>query len=95
MVDSLLFGLGKVLNVILDMVQLLIFASVFISWFSADPRNPLVSMVRSLTEPLYRPVRRHLTSKLPGPVDFAPFVVILLIIFIQKSLQFYIMHHLR
>ena len=43
-------------------------------------RNPLVKTLRSITEPLYAPVRRLLPSpRSMGGLDFAPLVVVLLL----------------
>lgn len=95
MFSSFFGAAGYVINLVLDLVQLLVIFSVIISWISADPNNPLVNMVTTLTEPLYRPIRKFITSKIPGPIDFAPFILILLIIFLQKFLQIYFMNNAR
>ena len=78
-------GLAFVLDLIFNLVQLLVIASIIISWVNADPYNPIVRTIRAITEPLYRPLRR-LTSRIPGPLDFAPLILILIIVFLQKSL---------
>ena len=78
-------GLAFVLDLIFNLVQLLVIASIIISWLNADPYNPIVRTITSITEPIYRPLRR-LTSRIPGPIDFAPLVLILIIVFLQKSL---------
>lgn len=78
-------GLAFVLGLIFNLVQLLVIASIIISWVNADPYNPIVRAIRGITEPLYRPLRR-LTSRIPGPLDFAPLLLILMIVFLQKSL---------
>ena len=78
-------GLAFVLDLIFNLVQLLVIASIIISWVNADPGNPIVRTIRAVTEPLYRPLRR-LTSRIPGPLDFAPLILILIIVFLQKSL---------
>ena len=78
-------GFAFVLDLVLNLVQLLVIASIIISWVNADPYNPIVRTVTSITEPLYRPFRR-LTSRIPGPFDWAPLILILVIVFLQKSL---------
>ena len=78
-------GLAFVLDLIFNLVQLLVIASIIISWLNADPYNPIVRTITSITEPIYRPLRR-LTSRIPGPLDFAPLILILIIVFLQKSL---------
>ena len=78
-------GLAFVLDLIFNLVQLLVIASIIVSWVNADPYNPIVRTIRAVTEPLYRPLRRF-TSRIPGPLDFAPLLLILIIVFLQKSL---------
>jgi YggT family protein len=83
MLGPLADGIAKVLEILLNMVQLLIVVSMLISWLDADPNNNIVRSIRAMTEPLYRPFRR-LTRNLPsGPFDWAPMIVLLLCIFLQ------------
>ena len=89
MFGPILNGLAHVIDIILNMVQLLVIASIVVSWVGADPHNQIVTMVRSFTEPLYRPFRR-LTKGLPGPFDWAPMIVLLVITFIQYGLVPYL-----
>ena len=88
--ESILYALGKVILVALNMLQILIFASVLIGWVGGDPNNQMVQMVRAITEPLYRPFRK-ITQNIPGPLDWAPLLLILVIIFVQSVIQ----HSLR
>lgn len=88
MVSAMGSGLVAVLNTILTFVQILVFASVLLSWVSADPGNPIVRFIEQTTEPIYRPIRK-LTANLPGPLDWAPFVVLLIVIFLQRTLAAY------
>lgn len=90
MFGPLAHGVVYVLDLILNMIEVLVIASVLISWVGADPSNQLVTIVRNLTEPLYRPFRR-LTRNLPGPIDWAPMIVILLLVFIKVGVLPYIM----
>ena len=84
MSELVLSGLGHVLNMILNVLQMLVFVSVFISLLGADPSNPIVSFVERATEPVYRPLRQF-TRNIPGPFDWAPFIVLLAIVFVQKT----------
>jgi len=84
--DSILFALGKVTLIALRMIQILVFASVLISWVGADPNNQMVQMVRSITEPLFRPFRR-ITRNIPGPLDWAPLTLLLVIVFVEIVIQ--------
>jgi len=89
MLGPLADGIAKVIDIVLNMIQLLIIASVLISWVGADPNNQLVRMVQNLTEPMFRPIRR-LTKGLPGPIDWAPMILLLLIVFISYGIVPYI-----
>lgn len=82
---AMLDGLVAVVGMLTSMVQLLVIASVIVSWVG-DRSNPIVQMIYNITEPIYRPLRR-LTSRLPGPFDWAPMLVLAIVIFIQKFLE--------
>jgi YggT family protein len=82
-------GIARVLELILNFIQLLIIASVIISWVGADPNNQIVRAITAMTEPLYRPFRR-LTRNLPGPMDWAPLIVLLIIVFMLHGIIPYI-----
>jgi YggT family protein len=70
---------------VLNMIQLVVFASVIISWLNAPPNNQIVGMVRAITEPMYRPLRK-MTRRFGGPIDWAPLIIILVIVFLQRSI---------
>ena len=76
-------GLAVVFSVILNLVQIIVFASIIVSWVG-DPSNRMVQMIYSMSEPIYKPFR-GLTSKLGGPIDWTPLIVLLLIFFIKNS----------
>lgn len=84
-------ALANVLAVILQLVMILVVVRAVISWFSPDPRNGLVRILTSATEPLLTPIRRFIPNW--GGVDWSPLIMILLVIFLQtflvKTLLFY------
>lgn len=90
MISSILIGLAQVVGVVLDLATYLILGSAVISWVNADPYNPIVRTINGLTEPMYRPFRRF-TQNFSGPIDLAPMIVILIIIFLRASLPRYLM----
>lgn len=81
----LLNGLAAVLDIVLQLLTLLVIASWIVSMVGADPHNPIVAAIRSTTEPMYRPFRK-LASKLPGPLDWAPMMLLLVIVFVQRGI---------
>jgi len=59
-----------------------IFIRVLLSWFPIDPRNPLVTALYDVTEPILEPLRRFIPRL--GMIDITPLVAILLIQVIAK-----------
>jgi YggT family protein len=59
---------------------------VFISWFSPDPFNPLVQFLSGITDPILNFFRRFLPLQI-GMMDFAPFVVLILIQLLQMAVN--------
>lgn len=81
----LIMMLSFVIELLLNMAQVLVIASVIISWVGADPYNPLVQTIQKLTEPLFRPFR-GLGQKMNLPIDLSPLIVLLIITTIQRGL---------
>ena len=61
----------------------IIIVRVIISWVNPNPYNPLVRLIRGLTDPVLEPIRRLLPDM--GGLDISPFVA-LFIIWILMSL---------
>jgi YggT family protein len=87
------------LDVILIALQLyiwIIIAAAVLSWLVAfnvvNTRNAFVSTlgeaVHRLTEPVLRPIRNVLPSL--GGIDISPIIVILIIVFLQRFITYYL-----
>lgn len=65
----------------LQVVMYLVFARAMLSWFVRDPKNPLMRLLLTLTEPILGPIRTLLFKlKIGGNmIDFSPLVALLLI----------------
>jgi YggT family protein len=85
---GVVFGFWSVIQLILNMIQILIFASVIASWLDADPRNRFVQMIHTITEPIFSLVR-PITKHIPGPIDWAPFMILLIIVFLERTGGYY------
>jgi YggT family protein len=75
-----------VVNFIANIIQVLVIGSVIVNLLGADRSNPIVRILTETTEPIYRPLRK-LTRKIPGPLDWAPVVVLLIVITVQAGVQ--------
>lgn len=84
MTAGIINGLAAVINFFLSAVQLLVFASIIVSWVG-DRSNQIVIMIINITEPIYRPLR-YLTRNIPGPFDWAPMLVLAIVIFAQIAI---------
>jgi len=78
---------------VLDLIFLLlriytwvIVASALITWVSLDPRNPIVKILRQITEPVLAPARRLLPPWKTGGLDFSPLIVIFAIQLVEWAL---------
>ena len=63
-----------------------IVASALITWVSLDPRNPIVKILRQITEPVLAPARRLLPPWKTGGLDFSPLIVIFAIQLVEWAL---------
>ena len=59
------------------MLTAAVFIRVLLSWFPIDPRNPLVTILYDVTEPILEPLRRVIPRL--GMIDLSPLVAILII----------------
>jgi YggT family protein len=80
-----IIGIAQVLDILLGTYKWIVIVSALISWVNPDPYNPIVRFLYSVTEPVFRPIRRMIGHRL-GPIDISPLVVILAIIFAQTFL---------
>ena len=90
-----LYTLVQFIEIVLNLIQLLIIFSFVINWFNADPKNPIVRLIKSLTEPMYAPIRRLISNRFSLPIDLSPVIIIFIVIFIQKVIQFQTLSALR
>lgn len=78
-----LYRLADFIGWLLSLYTWVIIAAALISWVNPDPYNPIVQILRRVTEPVLRPIRNVLARYQTG-LDFSPLVAILIIQFIQR-----------
>jgi YggT family protein len=79
-----------VLDLIFMLLRLytwVIVAAALITWVSLDPRNPIVKILRQVTEPVLAPARRLLPPWKTGGLDFSPLIVIFAIWLVEWVLR--------
>jgi len=76
--------IGTLLSIINIYIWVVIIAAL-ITWVNPDPSNPIVQILRRLTEPVYRKMRQYFPTSFNG-IDFAPIILILALQFLSQIL---------
>lgn len=79
-----LLAIISILGTLLTLYSWVIIISALISWVNPDPYNPIVQILRKLTEPVYNRLRPYIPAA--GSFDLTPIAVILIIMFIQRGI---------
>ncbi len=82
---NLLDAVGQLLWAILEFYFWVVIVSAVMSWFNPDPYNPIVRILRSLTEPVFYRFRKWLPFLYINGLDLSPVAVLLLIKFVQVA----------
>ncbi|UZP68152.1 YggT family protein [Desulfovibrio mangrovi] len=80
---NFLGAIAGVLNAVLSLYFWIVIASAVLSWVNPDPYNPIVRIIRNLTEPVFYKVRKLLPFTYVGGLDLSPVVILLGIEFIK------------
>ena len=73
----------RFIYMILNIYMWVVIASAVVTWVSPDPSNPIVRVLRGLTEPAFSRIRRYVPTSFGG-LDIAPMILILAILFLQQ-----------
>ena len=85
LIANMLVAVAQILDYVLWAYAWILLGRVVISYINADPNNPLIRFLYSVTEPVLERVR----AKLPvssGGFDFSPILVWLAVMFLQRFL---------
>lgn len=88
--SNFLQAIAVVIEAILSIYFWIVIISALLSWVNPDPYNPIVRILRNLTEPVFMRLRRWMPFLTIGGFDLTPLVVLLgiqfLKIFVVQSL---------
>jgi YggT family protein len=82
-VGNFLGAVAGLLDVILQALLIVILINAVLSWVRPDPSNPIVMLLDRVSDFVCAPLRR-LFPTVFGGIDFAPFIAMLAIYFIQQ-----------
>lgn len=72
-----------ILDILLLIYTFVIIAAVILSWVNPDPLNPIVRILRNMTEPVMDKLRPYIP--LIGGLDLTPVVLVALISFVRHG----------
>lgn len=84
-IGNLLSALAGVLDIVLQLLMIVILINALLSWVRPDPSNPIVIFLDRVSSVVCDPIRRLMPTMFGG-IDFAPFIAMLLIFFLQRFL---------
>lgn len=69
----------SILDLLLSAYTFVVIAACLISFVNPDPYNPIVRLLRNLTEPVLWRIRKLMPFVHRGGIDFSPLVLLLII----------------
>jgi YggT family protein len=78
-------GVAYILDMLLTAYFWVIFVRAILSWIRPDPSNPIVRIIYNLVDPVTYRISRIIPTRI-GMMDMAPFILMLLIVFLQRFL---------
>jgi YggT family protein len=82
---NLFSSIGSILNMLLEIYFWIIFARAVLSWVRPDPYNPIVRTICRLVDPVTYRISKIIPTR-AAMIDFAPFILMLIIWFLQRFL---------
>lgn len=81
---NFMMAIAGIVDAVLSLYFWIVIASAVLSWVNPDPYNPIVRIIRNLTEPVFYKVRKLLPFTNLSGLDLSPVVVLLAIQFIKS-----------
>lgn len=83
---NFLIALARIIHIILMIYIWIVIFRAVLSWIRVPSLYTVSVILYYLTEPVLRPFRRIISPSKLGGIDISPFIVILLIMFVDKFL---------
>jgi len=80
---NLLQAVASVLDTVLSLYFWVVIISALLTWVNPDPYNPIVRILRNLTEPVFYRIRKWIPFTYISGIDFSPVVLLLAIQFVK------------
>jgi YggT family protein len=76
---NILNAIVYVLDTLLWIYMIIVFVACLVSWFKPDPYNPIVNLLRNLTEPAFWRIRKWFPFVYVRGIDLSPIVLLILL----------------
>ncbi|EJF06686.1 putative integral membrane protein [Thiovulum sp. ES] len=88
----LLESIASIIGGVMFAYMLVVIAGAVLTWVNIDPYNPIMQVVKRLTEPVYAYIRAIIPTTFSG-IDFAPIILLIAIQFVQTFIV-QVLYHL-
>lgn len=83
--STLIQAIAQILHMVIGIYIWVVIIAALITWVNPDPSNPIVQILRRLTDPVYSFIRKYIPTTVGG-IDLSPIIVILGLQFIDLFL---------
>jgi len=83
---NFLIALARIIHIVLTLYIWIVIFRAVLSWVRVPSLYTVSVILYNLTEPVLRPFRRIISPSKLGGIDISPFIVIFLIMFVDKFL---------
>lgn len=83
--STLIQAIAQILHMVIGIYIWVVIIAALITWVNPDPSNPIVQILRRLTDPVYSFIRRYIPTTISG-IDLSPIIVIIGLQFIDLFL---------
>jgi len=80
--SNVIVSVARLIEAFINILCILIFLRVFISWVNPDPFNPLVQFLNRATDPVLAPIRKFVPPL--GFVDISPWIAMAVLYSVNK-----------
>ena len=82
---NILSAIVYVVETLLWIYMIIVFAACLVSWFKPDPYNPIVRLLQNLTEPAFWRIRKCFPFVYVRGIDLSPLLLLILLRVIQLA----------
>jgi len=76
-IGNLLVTVAQLFGTVINLYTIVIVVAALISWVNPDPYNPIVRILKNLTEPVYYRIRKWLPFVYISGLDLSPIILLL------------------